>query len=80
MRVVTPRQEALAMITAADDPETMRDLWLGKENDAFVLCWELAVQAAAALQFSAIQNNIEPSTLMHRLGIEAAMEDVKRHG
>lgn len=75
---MTPRQEALAMITAADDPGMMRELWLGKENDAFVLCWELAVQAAAALQYTAIHAGLEPSTLMHRLGIEAAMEEAKR--
>jgi hypothetical protein len=67
------------MITAADDPGMMRDLWLGKENDAFVICWELAVQAAAALQYTALKAGIEPTMLMHRLGIEAAMEEAKRH-
>jgi hypothetical protein len=76
---VTPRQEALALITAAEDPDAMRTLWLGKENSAFVLCSELAVQAKAAIQYLAIQAGIESTTLMHRLGIEAAIEDEKRH-
>jgi hypothetical protein len=76
---MTPRQEAIALITAAEDPDAMRTLWLGKENSAFVLCSELAVQASAAIRFVAAQAGMESTTLMHRLGIEAAIEEAKRH-
>lgn len=77
---MTPRQEAIALITAAEDSDAMRTLWLGKENSAFVICWELAVQAKAAIDCLAEYESVETERVMHHLGIHAVIEEAGHLG
>lgn len=69
---MTPRQEAIALITAAYDPELQLELWRTLETSQFQIASELARIARAALCAYAVAEGIDVEGLLQAFGVSMA--------
>jgi hypothetical protein len=69
---MTPRQDAIALITASEDPLTMLDIWATRESPAFEVVAELASMARAAVRVYAEANGLQAWELMEKIGLREA--------